>query len=109
MPSQLSVFLLALGASLASIPAYAQSYGAKPATPSTTPTAPPPICQADISKGARKALFDLQTVVFAKDTANVPAKLAAAQAVAKSNDDKCFIGQMQMKAASDAGDLKGVA
>ena len=61
-----------------------------------------------ISKGARNALIALQVAVAAKDAANIPARLAAAEAVAKNNDDRCFIGQMQMKAAVHTNDLKAV-
>ena len=108
---------VALSAFAATGAAFAQQYGAPVSTPptqpyrepaATTPTGPP-LCHAGISNGARKALVELQTVVFAKDTANIPAKLAGAQAVAKSNDDKCFIGLMQLKAAADSNDLKGMA
>lgn len=62
----------------------------------------------DISKEARKAIIELQTAVSAKDSANIPAKLAAAQAVAKTNDDKFVIAINQTKAATDAGDLAGM-
>jgi tetratricopeptide (TPR) repeat protein len=53
----------------------------------------------DISKGANKAIIELQTAVNANDIANIPAKLAAAQAVAKTNDDKFVIASNQTKAA----------
>lgn len=121
MRSMLSAAMIALGATAAA-PIAAQAYGAAvsapqaSATPATsqrpgTPTAPGllPLCQAGISKGARNALVALQTAVVAKNSAAIPGLVTAAQAVAKSNDDKCFIGQMRMKAALDTNDLKGVA
>jgi hypothetical protein len=40
------------------------------------------------SKQALKALVELQKAVNAKDKANIPAKLAAAQAAAKTNEDR---------------------
>ena len=62
----------------------------------------------DLSKGAQKALVELQTAVNANDTATIPAKLAAAQAVAKTNDDKFVIATNQIKAAMAANDLSGI-
>lgn len=58
----------------------------------------------DISSGARKSISDLQTAVNAKDTANIPAKLAAAQAAAKTNDDKYIIAKLQLQAAAASND-----
>lgn len=62
----------------------------------------------DISKGAQKALVDLQTAVNANDTAKIPGLLAAAQAVAKTNDDKFVIATNQTKAAMAANNLAGI-
>lgn len=62
----------------------------------------------DISKGAMKAIVDLQNAVNAKDTATIPAKLAAAQAVAKTNDDKFAVASSQTRAALNANDLAGI-
>lgn len=100
----------------AAAPALAQYSSAAPPQPATGTPAPaaaapaeaPGLCQAGITKGARGAIVALQTAVVAKDSATIPALLAAAQAVAKSNDDRCFIGQLQVKAAVDANDLKSV-
>ena len=55
----------------------------------------------DLSSGARKAIVVLQKAVNAKDTASIPAALAAANAAAKTNDDKYVITQLQLKAAVD--------
>jgi tetratricopeptide (TPR) repeat protein len=62
----------------------------------------------DISKGAQKAILELQNAVNANDVANIPAKLAAAKAVAKTNDDKFVIASNQTKAALAANDLAGI-
>ena len=62
----------------------------------------------DISKGAQKAIVDLQTAVNANDTAKIPGLLAAAQAVAKTNDDKFAIASNQTRAALKANDLAGI-
>src|SRR4029450_9860133 len=58
----------------------------------------------DISKGAQKAILELQTAVNANDVASIPGKLAAAKAVAKTNDDKFVIASNQTKAALNAND-----
>ena len=62
----------------------------------------------ELSKEARNAIVALQNAVNANETAAIPAKLAAAQAVAKSNDDKYMIAVFQTKAATAAGDLAGM-
>jgi tetratricopeptide (TPR) repeat protein len=62
----------------------------------------------ELSKEARNAIVALQTAVNANDTATIPAKLAAAQAVAKTADDKYVIAINQTKAATAAGDLAGM-
>lgn len=61
-----------------------------------------------VSPAAQKALLELQTAVNANDTATIPAKLAAAQAVAKSADEKFFVASNQTKAALAAKDLAGI-
>ena len=61
------------------------------------------------SSKALKALVDLQTTVNNKDYANVPAKVAAAQAVASTKEDRYLIGQMQLKAAVGANDTASMA
>lgn len=91
-------------ASLAvSAPAAAQ-YGPQAPQPQTNAQpAQQPAAQAQkqikISNNARKAIADLQTAVNKADYANVPAKVAAADAVASTPDDKYAIGQLQLKAA----------
>jgi tetratricopeptide (TPR) repeat protein len=62
-----------------------------------------------LSGKASKAIIDLQTAVNANDTANIPAKLAAAQAVAQTKDDRYAIGILQRKAALAANDTTALA
>ena len=97
-----------LAAGFAAAPAVAQSYG-----PSSTPQqAPEPRDNApaqtqaqgqgpkiNVSSKAAKAIQELQTAVKANDTANIPAKVAAAQAVAQNKDDHYAIAQLQLTAA----------
>jgi tetratricopeptide (TPR) repeat protein len=52
-----------------------------------------------LSGKAQKAIVDLQATVTKADYANLPAKVAAAQAVASTPDDKYAIGELQLKAA----------
>ena len=79
---------------------------AKPDVGKTTTTAATTTTgrKLDISKEAQKAIVELQNAVNANDTANIPAKIAAAQAVAKTTDDKYFIAINQVKAAVAAND-----
>ena len=56
------------------------------------------------SSGALRAIVDLQTAVNANDVANIPAKVAAAQQVAKTKEDRYIIAQLQLKAALAAKD-----
>ncbi len=98
----------ALAALVFAAPAAAQV--AAPAAPGApAAVAPPSECQAGITKGARNALVELQAAVNAKDAANIALKLPAAKAVAKSNDDRCFIAQMELKIATDNNNLAAVA
>lgn len=71
---------------------------ATPAAPAATEK------KFNISAQARKEIVELQTAVNAKDIANIPAKLAAAQAKAKNGDDKYVIAQLQLRVAVDAND-----
>jgi tetratricopeptide (TPR) repeat protein len=61
------------------------------------------------SKGALKAIVELQKAVNANDTANIPAKMAAAQAVATTAADKYILAQFQLKIAAAAHDVAGEA
>jgi tetratricopeptide (TPR) repeat protein len=87
---------LALVAAFAAVPAAAQNKpaaAAEQAQPKITP-----------SKGAMKALSELQDAVQKNDTANIPAKVAAAQAVATTKEDKFLVGRLQLTAAMAAKD-----
>lgn len=103
MRSILSLAALALGAT--ALPAAAQ----QPAAPAAAAPAATPICQAKISKDARKSLVDLQSAVNANNAAAIPGLVTAAQAVAKTPDDKCFLAQLQLKVAADAKDSRAIA
>jgi tetratricopeptide (TPR) repeat protein len=59
------------------------------------------------SKGALKALAELQKVVTAKDVANFPAALAAAEAAAKNVDDHYMIAQLRLSHALNNNDNPG--
>jgi tetratricopeptide (TPR) repeat protein len=61
------------------------------------------------SKKATPAIVDLQNAVNAKDVANIPAKLAAAQAAATTKEDRYWIARMQLKAAVDQNDNAAAA
>ena len=73
------------------------------------PIAPQPKEAISPSKQARKALFELQTAVNANDVANIPAKIAAAQAVATTKEDKYLLGQMELKAAASSKNTAALA
>lgn len=62
----------------------------------------------NISPSAQKPIFDLQNAVNLNETAKIPAKLAAAQAAAKSNDDRYAIATIQTRAALNANDIAGI-
>jgi tetratricopeptide (TPR) repeat protein len=61
------------------------------------------------SNKARKAIVELQTAVNANDAANIPAKLAAANAVASTKEDRYWIARLQLKAAVAANNVAGEA
>jgi tetratricopeptide (TPR) repeat protein len=87
----------------ASAPAMAQAPAAQNAAPAAQ-QAPAPQKPIKVSGKASKAIADLQATVNKNDYANVPAKVAAAQAVASTPDDKYAIGELQLKAAIAAKD-----
>ena len=61
------------------------------------------------SSKAAKAIGELQAAVNKNDTASIPAKVAAAQAVASTPDDRYAIGELQLKAALAAHDNTAAA
>ena len=103
----ITIGAIALAAAISTVPAAAQDYGSYPASPATkdtpreTPTKEAPSAKPAItpSKQAAKAIADLQKTVAANDSANIPAKVAAAQAVATSKEDHYLIAQLQLAAA----------
>jgi tetratricopeptide (TPR) repeat protein len=70
---------------------------------------PQPASGPKPSQHALKALIELQTAVKAKDTANIPAKIAAAQAAATTKEDRYLIARLQLTAAIQANDNAGAA
>ena len=103
--------VLAAGAA----PAFAQ-YGSNSSSQQATPKAdtqqqpqPSQNTGPQPSNKARKAIVDLQTAVNANDTANIPAKLAAANAVASTKEDRYWIARLQLKAAVAANNVAGEA
>ncbi|MFL6836269.1 MAG: tetratricopeptide repeat protein [Bradyrhizobium sp.] len=101
-------------AGFAAVPAVAQSYGPS-STPQQAPEprndAPAASAQAqgqgpkiNVSAKATKAVQELQAAVKANDRANIPAKVAAAQAVAQTRDDRFAIARLQLDAAFAAND-----
>ncbi|HEY0626840.1 MAG TPA: tetratricopeptide repeat protein [Allosphingosinicella sp.] len=95
-----SISTLALAAALAaagaSVPAAAQN---KAAAPAEAPTR-----KFDLSAEGRKAIAPLQAAVNAKDAAAYVAALPAAQAAAKTADDRYVIAQLQLSQAININD-----
>ena len=106
MMKLMSTTVLALGALVLAAPVAAQMGGAPMSTPKreTQPEAQSTGSKLKLSSKAGPAIVALQTAVNANDVANIPAKLAAAQAVAQNKDDHYAIGQLQLKAALAAKD-----
>lgn len=108
--------LAALLATAIATPALAQSNAASRAAPSQPPPeegeAKPAQEQGGPlrpSKQAYKAIMELKAAVDANDAANIPAKLAAAQAAATSKEDKYLVAQFQLKIAASRNDSAGAA
>ena len=105
---------IALIAGLIAVPAAAQyntpMSGPQPTGP-TQPSKAAPKADAKtptLSNKAGKAIIELQKAVKAKDTASIPAKLAAAKAVAQTKDDHFAVGALQLEAAQNAKDPAGM-
>lgn len=97
---------LALVVGFAATPAAAQ-YGAAAQQQQTAAQVPPAKQAAPLIKPSAKALkaiVDLQDAVKKNDFANVPAKVAAAKAVASTKEDRYLIGKLQLDAARAAND-----
>jgi tetratricopeptide (TPR) repeat protein len=103
---------IALAAGFIAAPAAAQ-YNAPTSSQQVPAPGSEPPAQAEakikISERAAKAILDLQTAVNANDVANIPAKVAAAKAVAKTNDDRYAIGRLELNAASKGSDIEAIA
>jgi len=69
------------------------------------PAAPAAPAQVKPSKQALKAIVDLQTATNGTDLAAIKAKVAEAQAVAATREDRYLIGQLQLKAALNLNDM----
>ncbi|MES2137982.1 MAG: hypothetical protein V4502_13115 [Pseudomonadota bacterium] len=90
--------------------ANAQNYGGQSApAPQPMAKAEPAAPKIKISPKATPAIVALQQAVNANDVANIPAKLAAAQAVAQTKEDRYVIAQLQLKAALAANDNNAAA
>ena len=109
---------IALVAALPATVAQAQGYGSSAPQPSQgtqtesrseQPTQKQAGPQIKPSQKALKALIDLQTAVKANDTASIPAKVAAAQAVASTPEDHYLLAQLQLQAAVKANDMNTAA
>lgn len=103
--------LLIASASIAFAGPAAAQYGmpapSRPAPPPTAPSGDEPKTEQkgpSVSSAARKEIIALQTAVNAKDAAAIPVALAAAQAKAKTKDDRYIIAKLQLKAAVEAND-----
>jgi tetratricopeptide (TPR) repeat protein len=112
--------VLLAGTALVATPVFAQSsYGAQaapqqPAAPATeqAPAQNPNAIKTHtpkVSREASKAIQQLQKDVNAKNTAAIAADIAAANAAAKTNDDRYVIGILQLKAAAQSKNDAGVA
>ena len=108
---KLTTAAFGLGAVLLAAPLAAQmpSRTGQDSQPQTTSQDSAKEPQLKPSSGALKAIVDLQNAVNANDYANVPAKVAAAQKVAKTKEDRYIIGQLHLKAALAAKDNAGMA
>jgi tetratricopeptide (TPR) repeat protein len=65
--------------------------------------------QVKVSGEFASAYQELVTAVSANDTANIPARLAAAQAAAKSPEERYAVAGAQLDAAANAKDNAGIA
>jgi len=104
--STVMVALLATGGLAIATPVHAQ-YGSPPSATKSQAggsAAADDAAKPKVSGAAKKEIVDLQTAVNNKDVANIPAKIAAAKAKAKTKDDHYVIAQLQLKAAIDAND-----
>jgi tetratricopeptide (TPR) repeat protein len=97
---------ITLVAAVVAAPASAQYGSSAPPQQQTAQPAPAETAAPQVkpSNKALKAIIDLQTAVKSNDVANIPAKVAAAQAVAQTKEDHYLIGILQRQAAIAAHD-----
>jgi len=124
--TKIAIATLLAGTALGAGAANAQNYGAQaapqtsaaqPASDSAQAASAQPAASANVlkthvpkvSREAGKAIQDLQKAVNDNNTAAIPAALAAAQAAAKTGDDRYVIALLQLKAAANAKDSAGIA
>jgi tetratricopeptide (TPR) repeat protein len=115
-PITTTALALVMAAAVAS-PAAAQYGSMGSSTPQQMPRVPDqqPTAQEQKqpsikpSNKALKALIELQDAVNKNDTANIPAKVAAAQAVAQTKEDRYLIARLQLKAAATVKDNATIA
>ena len=112
---------VAFGLMTASSALAAQQYGQPPAAPPSVPQADqrapakgqkdaaPGQRKVNISKPAQKAVIELNNAVSANDMASLPVKLAAAKAAATTDQDRYYIGVVEMKAGIAAKDNAMIA
>jgi tetratricopeptide (TPR) repeat protein len=111
MKSSLAALALALTATSASATAQysATSPQPQPQVPQQSTQAEAPSASAagqpKPSAKAQAAILALQTAIDANDTANIPAKLAAAQAVASTPADHYWVARLQLNAAIKSNNL----
>lgn len=101
-----------LAALVSAAPAVAQ-YSSSPTPPPTIPQTSQPNQAQDTSQGERKLrpsnkalkpLSELQAAIKSGDAAAIQAKLAAAQAVVSTNEDRAILAQLQLQRAADTND-----
>jgi len=107
---------IALAGLMFAAPAAAQyggGYSSAPPPPPTVPQTDQPKPAQDKDQGERKLrpsskalkpLSELQAAIKSKDEAAIAAKLAAAQAVVSTNEDRAILGQLQLQHAADKND-----
>lgn len=96
-----SVAVLAVAIASLSAPALA----GQPAPAPQLAVAQPASTGPQPSAKAAPAILALQTAISAHDTANIPAKLAAAEAAATTPADKYWLARVQLNGAVAANDL----
>lgn len=89
--------VVAIAAGAAAAPAVAQQAQAQQQAQAEAPQITP-------SRGALKPIIALQEAVNANDTANIPARIAEAEAAAKTAEDRYLIAGLRYRAADAAGD-----